>query len=155
MRGKTQIPMVPWGYSHHTRGRRQSKLFRVESAAGKASLLDRGMHDMTSRRECKNLINYQKAPPLSNTVSNLSICGNLCKLERRWWNSPEIFSRLSAVRRGQFSLRVPCCGQFSPGTTVKRDQCLVVSPVFRLDHSSVGVRGWLKITSMFVCLASH
>lgn len=79
VRGKTPIPMIPWGYSHHTWGSLNS--YRWSMCRWKVPLLDKGMHDMRSRRERKQP--GGQAPPLSDSqVPNLSIRGNLSKGRR-------------------------------------------------------------------------
>lgn len=78
--GRLQFPMVPWGYSHHTRGRRQSKSSSGWSLCRwKIPLLDEGMHDMRSRRERKqpDLSLTSSTPQRHSQVPNLSICGYL------------------------------------------------------------------------------
>lgn len=111
--GRLQFPMVPWGYSHHTRGRRQSKSSSGWSLCRwKVPLLDEGMHDMRSRRERKQpgLSLTSSTPQRHSQVPNLSICGHLSngwRAEVKEFTSFFFFlSRLSAFRRGQVSLWV-------------------------------------------------
>lgn len=164
VRGKTPIPMVPWGYSHHTR--RQEAVQTLQDGAcagGKVPLLDRGMHDMRSRRECKQpgLSLTSSTPRRHSQLSNLSICG------RRWEAKgiqPPFLSRLSAFCRGQLSPWIGT-GHKAPLWAVQSSDhsqtCglrLMVSPVFRLDHYSLcvwekGVKKQKTKKHVHVCLS--
>lgn len=116
-------------------------------------LLDKGMHDMRSRKENKQpgLSLMSSSPQRHSQVPNLSICGHLSvgRREGRWGNEPpfSFLNWLSAFHRGQFS---PWVGTGhiillwavqSKGHSQTCGQCLKVSPVFRLDHSCVCGRG--------------
>lgn len=81
VRGKTPIPMTPWGYSCHTRGNRQSELFKMEHVQMGNSIL---LMTWDTGGNLNSLVCHQQDCSLSNSqVPLLSICGHVSISRKR------------------------------------------------------------------------
>lgn len=139
VRGKTPIPMTPWGYSCHTRGNRQSELFKMAHVQMGNSILlmtwDTGgnlnslvchQQDFPQQQSSSSFVHlwsciHQPKKGGIETILQISTKSLLCQLDYLlfgdWPHKPTV--GISVTGHNQ------TCGQ-----------CLLVSPVFRFDHSS-------------------
>lgn len=139
VRGKTPIPMTPWGYLCHRRGKRQSELFKMEHVQVGNSIL---LMTWDTGRNLNSLVCHQQDRPLSNSqVPHLSICGHVSiSRKREVWKPSRFLPR--AFFAGWLSYCVgdwphqPAVGISVRGHNQTCGQCLLVSPVFRFDRSS-------------------
>lgn len=105
VRGKTPIPMDPWGYSHHTRGSLNSSGWSL--CRWKVPLMDKGMHDMRFWRERKAawFVTDKLHPSATQSGSEFVHLWSHIQWPERGGEGfqPPFLSRLSAFRRGQLS----------------------------------------------------
>lgn len=154
VRGKTPIPMTPWGYSCHTRGNRQSELFKMEHVQMGNSILLMTRYRREPKRPCLSPTRLFPQRQSSSSFVHLWSCIHQPKkggIETILQISTKsLLCRLDYLLFGDWP-RKPTVGISVRGHNQRCGQCLLVSPVFRFDHSSfVCVQGGYKPMSVVV-----